>query len=106
MQGCMRSDSGESGGMDMSAIPFIPLPMAIVGACVAFMFGIMFGKMIARKREMMMMQGGWQGGGQPWMMHHGMKGHHHHGEGSPACQQWHGDWSKPEQKASDMSGDA
>ena len=66
-------------------VPFIPLPMAVVMAMMAFLFGAVVGTLASNKRAMMM-RGGYGGP----MMHGGMRGHHHHGDGAPACREWHG----------------
>ena len=70
-------------------IPLVPLPMALFGMVVHFMFGVAFGMLLAsRKQEIM--HGGHGGMG----MHGGMRHHHHHGEGSPACCDQHSEWPK------------
>lgn len=89
MSCCTSSESGDSSAMLMHGMPSVPLPMVFV----AFVIGATLGVVIGHKREMMM-QEGW-GGGKPWMRR-GMHGHHHHGEGSPPCQEWHGDWPQME----------
>jgi len=71
--------SGEKGkeccqGMQ---IFYVPIPMAMFGVLIAFMFGATCGTMWGKKQGMM-------GGGR----HHRMgwqRGHHHHGRGTPAC---------------------
>ena len=89
MNGHMGSEGIECPCTAGQGMPSVPLPMV----CVAFVFGIMMGKMMSRKREMLMQEG--RGGGKPWM-HYGMHGHHHHGEGAPPCREWHGDSPEPE----------
>jgi len=84
----------EGDAPSMMMVPMVPLPMAVFGVIVAFMFGATLGMMMGRKREMVMARGNWQGG-RPWMRH-GMKHHHHHGEGSPACCESHSDWPATE----------
>jgi len=99
MNGFMRSE-GDSPSMPCMRVPLIPLPIALFGTVVAFMFGATLGIAVSRRREMMM-QGGMHGemhGGKPWM-HRGMKPHHHHGHGTPACCEQHDEWRSPETMA-------
>jgi hypothetical protein len=79
--------------MNYPRVPFVPLPMAMFGAVVAFMFGATVGVTICRKRDMMM-HGGMHH--QKHWMQPGMRSHHHHGEGAPACREWHGEAPSPE----------
>jgi hypothetical protein len=68
-------NGGEYGGAQMF---HVPMPMAMVGMCIAFMFGCTIGMLVGKKHGMQM------GGG----MHHRMGrhgGHHHHGYGMPPC---------------------
>ena len=85
MENPMMHHAGGHGSHDMQGMFFIPIPMAMFGVIVSFMFGATLGSMISR-RSMMMggmhgggMHGGWKHGG--WKM--GGMGHHHHGEGPP-----------------------
>jgi hypothetical protein len=84
---------------------FLPAPMAMFGAVVAFMLGIMVGVMVDKKRSMhgqgMTPGRPMMGGGPPWMhmkppwmgAKPGMAtSHHHHGFGMPECCETHGDW--------------
>jgi putative effector of murein hydrolase len=76
---------GMQSGMQME-MPAVPAPMVFV----AFLFGIMLGTMMSRKRMMMM---GMHGGMGMGMGGHGKMGmsrgmmmhHHHHGAGEPCC---------------------
>ena len=68
---------------------FLPVPMAIFGVVVAFMFGVLVGSAVSRKRAMMM-SGGWSGG----MHSKHIRGHHHHGHGALACRERHDDWPR------------
>lgn len=69
---------------------FLPVPMAIFGVIVAFMFGVLIGSAASRRRAIM--SGGWSGGMHDKHSKHGIRGHHHHGYGAPACREWHDDW--------------
>jgi hypothetical protein len=78
---------------------FVPVPMAMFGVLIAFMFGMTLGMMKGSKRQVegashdhkgWMGHGGhgeWPGGhghGKPWRKG-GKSHHHHHGAGTPAC---------------------
>lgn len=94
---------GPMGGhMGWSGVPLVPAPMAMFGAIMAFLVGVMIGVMVDKKRNMHggpMMAGGppWMRGKPPWMS--GKAGtdmsHHHHGFGMPACCESHGEWPHP-----------
>jgi hypothetical protein len=91
---------GRGHGQDLPMmIPSIPIPMAMFGMIVSFMFGATIGSAIARKHAMMsdgeyppMMWKHRMGMGGMGMGMHGMGKHrmgmgmmhHHHGDG-PAC---------------------
>lgn len=104
----MMQREGNGGGHDWPRVPFIPIPMAMFGMMVSFMFGITLGHLLARKHAssrsewegpmawkhrmgmghgMGMGPGMGHGMGMGMGMGHGggkwMK-HHHHGSG-PAC---------------------
>ena len=86
----------------------LPAPMAMFGAVVAFMLGVMLGMLIDKKR---VAHGGpmapgrpVMAGGPPWMRMRppwasgrpGMStSHHHHGFGMPECCESHGEWPQP-----------
>lgn len=85
-------------------IPFIPLPMAVVGMMLSFVFGAMAGKMMAHRRDMMMGQGYggamMHGGHGKMMGHHGWKAHHHHAAGAaPCCCESGSEWPTAETPA-------
>ena len=74
-----HAKSGECcDGMQMFSIP---MPMAMFGMCVAFMFGATIGLMMGKKHSMMGQPMGW--GKHKMMWHKGR--HHHHGFGMPPC---------------------
>ena len=77
----MMHHSSQGNGEDWTRIFFIPLPMAMFGVLVSFMFGATIGSMMARKHAMM--GPGMMGWKHRMGMHKGMR-HHHHGDG-PAC---------------------
>lgn len=87
-----HSMKGTNGFKDMQ-IFFIPIPMAMFGMCVAFMFGATIGTIWGKKHGMA------TNGGRGWMHYKGWKqgmgwkkwgmGHHHHGYGSPPCCELH-----------------
>jgi hypothetical protein len=67
---------------------FLPVPMAVFGVAVAFMFGATLGMRMGEKRSMMAGRGAcgpWMGGmgGRDPMM--SAMAHHHHGNGAPCC---------------------
>jgi hypothetical protein len=98
MNCCTKQEGIDSPGMTWPRMLLVPLPMAMFGVVVAFMFGATLGMVMGRKREMMMRTG--CEGGKPWM-HRGMKRHHHHGDGSPACRESHDDWPRSEMPPTD-----
>ncbi len=98
--GMYHHEKGQYGaGMQ---VPFVPAPLLCVAALVGFCFGLLMGKMGARKRMMMMGMGGPQMGGMyggkmgmmggPGMRGMGMMGPGMHGSGSGMC--WPGKMGK------------
>jgi len=70
--------SGCCGGQGWQSPFFVPVPMAVFGVLIAFMFGRSMGETG---------HGDWSAGmgrGKPWMKG-GMRHHHHHGAGTTAC---------------------
>jgi hypothetical protein len=85
----MHSHGGMERGTQGRPSPlFLPVPMAVFGVLIAFMFGMTLGMMKGSKHSMGEMShggspGGWEPG-KPWMKG-AMRHHHHHHGGSPAC---------------------
>ena len=78
----MGSSSDDATGGSWPQMLCIPLPMAMFGVVIAFMFGTTIGTMMGAKRGMMAASGG-HGGGKMWR--HRRMDHHHHGYGMPPC---------------------
>jgi hypothetical protein len=108
--------TGAKGTAGFKDIFFIPIPMAMFGMCVAFMFGATIGLLVGKKHR----RGAYETG--PWMhekgwMHHrgwgpgmgtgwkGWKGggHHHHGFGTPPCYESHEDLPEPKEASAETS---
>lgn len=106
-----------SHGMSPMMAMFVPIPMAIFGVIVAFMFGATLGMKVGEKRSAAAgpkMHGPWggpmpMGGPKPWMKGPMMMGrapwmggmpHHHHHGGAP-CMCEHPEAEASEEKPAD-----
>ncbi len=70
----------------------IPLPMAMFGMFVAFMFGATLGMLMGKKHGMM-------AGGGSYGMGWKKRRHHHHGFGMPACCEQHSEMQESTETA-------